>query len=46
MLNPEEIWHEQLTDLSTPPVKCSHFTVIFGCQAMQNFVYLAELNEP
>jgi len=25
MLNPEEIWHKHLTDLSTSPVRCSHF---------------------
>jgi len=25
-LNPEKIWHECLTDLSTSPVGCSHFT--------------------
>jgi len=27
MLNPEKIWHEKLTDLSTSPVICSHFTL-------------------
>jgi len=27
MLNPEKMWHEHLTDLSTSPVKCSHFTL-------------------
>ena len=27
MLNPEKIWHEHLTDLSTLPVRCSHFTL-------------------
>ena len=27
MLNPEKIWHEHLTDLSTSPVRCSHFTL-------------------
>jgi len=27
MLNPEKIWHEHLTDLSTAPVKYSHFTL-------------------
>jgi len=27
ILNPEKIWHEQLTDLSTSPVRCSHFTL-------------------
>jgi len=26
MLNPEKIWHESLTDVSTSPVRCSHFT--------------------
>ena len=26
-LNPEKIWHENLTDLSTSPVICSHFTL-------------------
>jgi len=25
MLNPGKIWHEHLTDLSTSPVRCSHF---------------------
>jgi len=25
-LNPQKIWHENLTDLSTWPVRCSHFT--------------------
>ena len=25
-LNPEKIWHEHLTDLSTSPVTCSHCT--------------------
>jgi len=27
MLNPEKIWHEHFTDLSTSPVRCSHFTL-------------------
>ena len=27
MLNPEKIWHENLTDLSASPVRCSHFTL-------------------
>ena len=27
MLNPEKIWHEHLTDLPNPPVRCSHFTL-------------------
>ena len=27
MLNPVKIWHENLTDLSTSPVRCSHFTL-------------------
>ena len=27
MLNPEKIWHEHLKDLSTSPVRCSHFTL-------------------
>jgi len=27
MLNPEKIWHANLTDLSTSPVTCSHFTL-------------------
>ena len=27
MLNPEIIWHEYLTDLSTSPVICCHFTL-------------------
>ena len=27
MLNLEKIWHELLTDLSTSPVRCSHFTL-------------------
>jgi len=27
MLNPEKIWHKHLTDLSTAPVKYSHFTL-------------------
>jgi len=27
VLNPEKIWHENLTDLSTSPVRCSHFTL-------------------
>jgi len=27
MLNPEKIWHDHLTDLSTSPVICSHFTL-------------------
>jgi len=26
-LNPEKIWHEDLTDLSISPVRCSHFTL-------------------
>ena len=26
-LNPEKIWHERLTHLSTSPVRCSHFTL-------------------
>ena len=26
-LNPEKIWHENLTDLSTSPVRYSHFTL-------------------
>ena len=26
-LNPEKIWHKHLTDLSTSPVRCSHFTL-------------------
>ena len=26
MLNPNKIWHERLTHLSTSPVRCSHFT--------------------
>ena len=36
MLNSEKIWRENITDLSTSPVRCSHFTlrnakkVIFG----------------
>jgi len=28
MLNPKKIWHENLTDLSTSPVRCSHFTLV------------------
>jgi len=28
ILNPEKIWHEYLTDLSTSPVVCSHFTLV------------------
>ena len=28
MLNPEKIWHEDLTDLSTSRVRCSHFTLV------------------
>ena len=27
MLNPEKIWHENPTDLSISPVRCSHFTL-------------------
>jgi len=27
MLSPEKISHEHLTDLSTSPVRCSHFTL-------------------
>ena len=27
MQNPEKIWHKNLTDLSTSPVRCSHFTL-------------------
>ena len=27
MLNPEKIRHEDLTHLSTSPVRCTHFTV-------------------
>jgi len=27
MLNPEKIWHDYLTDLSTSPARCSHFTL-------------------
>ena len=27
MLNPEKIWHENLTDVPTSPVRCSHFTL-------------------
>jgi len=27
LLNPEKIWHEHLTDLSTSPVRCRHFTL-------------------
>ena len=27
MLNPEKMWHEHLTDFSTLPVICSHFTL-------------------
>jgi len=27
MLNAEKIWHENLTDLSTSPVRCSQFTL-------------------
>jgi len=27
MLNPEKILHENVTDLSTSPVRCSHFTL-------------------
>jgi len=27
MLNPQKIWRENLTDLSTSPVRCSHFTL-------------------
>jgi len=27
VLNPEKIWHENLTDLSTSPVRCSHFAL-------------------
>jgi len=27
MLNPEKIWHENITDLSTSPARCSHFTL-------------------
>jgi len=27
MLNPEKIWHEYLTDLSTSSVICSQFTL-------------------
>jgi len=26
MLDAEKIWHENLTDLSTSPDRCSHFT--------------------
>jgi len=26
-LNPEKVWHENLTDLSTSPVRCSYFTL-------------------
>ena len=34
-LNPEKIWHEKLTDLSTSPVICSHF--ILGNQ--EQFIF-------
>ena len=34
-LNPEKIWHEKLTDLSTSPVICSHF--ILGKQ--EQFIF-------
>jgi len=27
LLNPEKIWHEHLTDLSTSPVRCSQFSL-------------------
>jgi len=27
MLNPEKIWHKNLTGLSTSPVRCSYFTL-------------------
>jgi len=27
VLNPEKIWHENLTGLSISPVRCSHFTL-------------------
>ena len=28
MLNPEKIWHENLTRLSISPVRCSYFTLV------------------
>ena len=44
VLNPEKICHENLTDLSTSPVRCSYFTleiekVIFnqGLKNLRNF---------
>jgi len=51
MLNPERIWHEHLTDMSTSPVRCSHFTLRHSVvsyanmlhQFWQNLVWLSRI---
>ena len=37
-LNPEKVWHELLTDLSTSPVGCSHFTLGNPKQSLFNII--------
>jgi len=39
-LNPEKIWHENLTDLSNSPVSCSHFTLGNPKKFQQYYSYI------
>ena len=38
MLNPEKIWHENLTDLSTSSVICSQFTLVNPKKSFVNII--------
>jgi len=40
MLNPEKICHEHLTDLSTLPVTCSHFTLGNPKKSFSTFLFM------
>ena len=40
MLNPQKIWHEHLTDISTSHVRCSHFTLRNPKKSFFNIIIL------
>jgi len=49
MLNHEKIWHANLNDLSTSPVRCSHFTLgnqkIIFCSVFHTYIWLFTLSQ-
>ena len=40
LLNPEKISYENLTDLSTSPVRCSHFTLEYPKKSFSTVLFI------